>query len=86
MNLTQTHVVDKKFNLQAIAPPTNMPSEIPAFCKTILANTIAKTLLNEITTGLSKLSTKPHLCGILANDDPAAQVYADWTGKTCKDK
>ena len=55
-------------------------------CKTILAGTIAKGLLNEVKDGLSKLRTKPHLCGILANDDPSAQVYAEWTGKTCKEK
>lgn len=54
-------------------------------CKTILANTIAKSLLAEVQSGLTKLSTPPHLLGILANDDPAAKIYADWTGKTCKD-
>ena len=59
-------------------------TEIP--CKTILAGTIAKSLLTEVREGLSKLGTVPHLCGILANDDPSAQVYAEWTGKTCKDK
>jgi methylenetetrahydrofolate dehydrogenase (NAD+) len=63
-----------------------MPPEPEVFCKTILAGTIAKTLLTEVKTGLEKLGTKPHLCGILDNDDPAALVYADWTGKTCKEK
>jgi hypothetical protein len=28
----------------------------------------------------------PHLLGILANTDPAAKVYAEWTGKTCEEK
>jgi methylenetetrahydrofolate dehydrogenase (NAD+) len=59
-------------------------SEVP--CKTILASTIAKGLLHEVNDGLRTLGSKPHLLGILANDDPAAKVYADWTGKTCKDK
>jgi methylenetetrahydrofolate dehydrogenase (NAD+) len=26
---------------------------------------------------------KPRLLGILANDDPAARKYAEWTGKAC---
>ncbi|RMZ83503.1 hypothetical protein DV737_g1541, partial [Chaetothyriales sp. CBS 132003] len=55
-------------------------------CKTVLAGTIAKGLLAEVKQGLSELNAKPpHLYGILANDDPAAKVYADWTGKTCKE-
>jgi methylenetetrahydrofolate dehydrogenase (NAD+) len=55
------------------------------FCKTILASTIAKGLQAEVNEGLAKLHKRPHLLGILANDDPAAQVYADWTGKTAKE-
>ena len=63
-----------------------MSKDSETLCKTILAGTIAKGILNEVKEGLSKLGAKPHLCGILANDDPAAQVYADWTGRTCKEK
>lgn len=55
-------------------------------CKVILAGTIAKGLLNEVQVGLTKLHRKPHLLGILGNSDPAAQVYADWTERTCKEK
>jgi methylenetetrahydrofolate dehydrogenase (NAD+) len=55
------------------------------FCKTILAGTIAKNIQAEVNAGLAKLQKKPHLLGILANDDPAAQVYADWTGKTARE-
>jgi methylenetetrahydrofolate dehydrogenase (NAD+) len=62
-----------------------MTQPAETLCKTILANTIAKSLQAEVQTNLSKLGTTPHLLGILANDDPAAKVYADWTGKTCKD-
>jgi methylenetetrahydrofolate dehydrogenase (NAD+) len=55
-------------------------------CKVILANTIAKSLLAEVQTGLISLNRKPpHLLGILANADPAAKVYADWTQRTCKE-
>ncbi|RMZ87449.1 hypothetical protein DV736_g5324, partial [Chaetothyriales sp. CBS 134916] len=62
-----------------------MPDQPETSCKTVLAGTIAKCLLAEVKQGLSELAAKPHLYGILANDDPAAKVYADWTGKTCKD-
>ncbi|KAH0829399.1 Methylenetetrahydrofolate dehydrogenase [NAD(+)] [Fonsecaea pedrosoi] len=54
-------------------------------CKVILAGTIAKGLLAEIQAGLKELDRKPHLLGILANNDPAARVYADWTEKTCRE-
>ena len=55
-------------------------------CKVVLANNIAKGLLAEVQAGLAKLDRKPHLLGILGNDDPAAKVYADWTEKTAKEK
>ncbi|EDU50996.1 bifunctional protein folD [Pyrenophora tritici-repentis Pt-1C-BFP] len=52
-------------------------------CKVVLANNIAKSLLEEVRDGLSKINKKPLLVGFLASSDPAAKVYADWTGKTC---
>jgi len=58
----------------------------PSSCKVILAGTIAKSLLNEVQDGLSKLSQPPLLVGMLANDDPAAKLYADWTERTCLEK
>ncbi|EXJ88709.1 methylenetetrahydrofolate dehydrogenase (NAD+) [Capronia coronata CBS 617.96] len=54
-------------------------------CKVVLAGNIAKSLLSEVQAGLSALGRTPHLLGILANSDPAAQVYADWTERTCKE-
>jgi methylenetetrahydrofolate dehydrogenase (NAD+) len=54
--------------------------------KVILAGTIAKGLLAEVAEGLSKLSSKPKLVGFLANEDPAAKVYADYSAKTCVEK
>jgi len=54
--------------------------------KGILAATIAKGLLGEVTAGLEKLDFKPLLVGFLANDDPAAKVYADFSAKTCIEK
>ncbi|KAK6459398.1 tetrahydrofolate dehydrogenase/cyclohydrolase [Scheffersomyces xylosifermentans] len=52
--------------------------------RTILASTIAKPYIEEITAGLQKLDFQPKLVGFLANDDPAAKMYANWTGKTCE--
>jgi methylenetetrahydrofolate dehydrogenase (NAD+) len=61
-------------------------SNNPTSCKVVLAANIAKKLQAEVAEGLAKLSRKPHLVGFLANKDPAARMYADWTGKTCIDK
>jgi methylenetetrahydrofolate dehydrogenase (NAD+) len=58
----------------------------PASCKVILAGTISKELLAEVSDGLKRLDRPPHLLGILANADPAARLYAEWTEKTCKEK
>jgi hypothetical protein len=55
-------------------------------CKVILANNIAKSLLEEVRDGLSKMQRKPLLVGFLSSADPAARVYAEWTGKTCVEK
>jgi len=63
-----------------------LSSEIVPSCKVILAGTIARTLLGEIHEGLAKLGKAPLLVGFLANEDPAAQMYADWTEKTCREK
>lgn len=54
--------------------------------KVILAGTIAKGLLAEVAEGLSKLDFKPKLVGFLANDDPAAKVYAEYSERTCVEK
>jgi methylenetetrahydrofolate dehydrogenase (NAD+) len=55
-------------------------------CKVILANNIAKGLLEEIRVGLQAIDRKPLLVGFLSSSDPAARVYAEWTGKTCNEK
>ncbi|EGW35631.1 uncharacterized protein SPAPADRAFT_58844 [Spathaspora passalidarum NRRL Y-27907] len=52
--------------------------------RTILASTIAKPYIEEVTKGVQALDFTPKLVGLLANDDPAAQMYASWTGKTCE--
>ena len=60
--------------------------DAPASCKVLLANNIAKSLLAEVQQGLAQLKRPPHLLGVLANADPAAKQYADWTQKTCNEK
>ncbi|KAI5287565.1 hypothetical protein KEM54_005903 [Ascosphaera aggregata] len=51
-------------------------------CKTILASNVARKLLGEVKAGRNSLSKPPHLVGFLANDDPGAKMYAEWTEKT----
>ena len=58
----------------------------PASCKVVLAQTVAKSLLSEVQDSLKKLGRSPLLVGFLANVDPAARMYADWTARTCKEK
>lgn len=60
--------------------------DMSASCKVILAGTIAKSLQSEVNDGLSKLEKPPSLVGFLANTDPGARMYADWTAKTCREK
>jgi hypothetical protein len=70
------------------APPPTSTAQVPqpTACKTILAAKIATSLLAEVRESLSKLKETPHLVGILANNDPAAKLYAEWTRKTCEAK
>lgn len=59
-----------------------MASTLQKACKIIPASKIAKAYIQEVTDATSKLTRKPKLVGLLANDDPAAMMYATWTGKT----
>lgn len=56
--------------------------------RTILASSISKTYVEEITKKIESMrSIRPNgplLVGFLANNDPAAEMYANWTGKTCE--
>ncbi|KAK4982281.1 Methylenetetrahydrofolate dehydrogenase [NAD(+)] [Elasticomyces elasticus] len=60
-------------------------SDAPPSCKVVLAGAVAKKLLSEVSENLQKLSQPPILVGFLANKDPAARMYADWTGRTCRE-
>jgi methylenetetrahydrofolate dehydrogenase (NAD+) len=59
---------------------------VPPSCKVVLARNIADGLLVEVLEGLKSLEKAPHLVGFLANHDPAARMYAEWTEKTCREK
>ncbi|KAK9467231.1 hypothetical protein V1512DRAFT_238046 [Lipomyces arxii] len=54
-------------------------------CKTILASSVAKPYVEEVKKGIQQLGRRPKLVGFLANTDPAARMYAEWTGKTFED-
>lgn len=51
----------------------------------ILAATIARKFIDEIKEQVSQLEEAPRLVGFLANADPAAAMYADFTKKTSLD-
>lgn len=64
--------------------------EVPKTCKVITADTIARGLLAEVKETLAKIQgpspIQPTLVAFLANDDPAAVQYAQWSKKTCEEK
>ncbi|KAJ9137937.1 Methylenetetrahydrofolate dehydrogenase [Pleurostoma richardsiae] len=65
-----------------------MAEAVPKTCKVVLADTIAKNLLQEVKDTLEKISNgeqHPCLVAFLANDDPAAIKYAEWSKKTCEE-
>ncbi|CAP67795.1 uncharacterized protein PODANS_1_16780 [Podospora anserina S mat+] len=70
------------------AVPQGAPSEPPKTCKVILADTIAKKMLAEVQSTLSaiQLPRRPTLSAFLANDDPHAYQYAEWSKKTCEEQ
>lgn len=57
-----------------------------ASCKVLLAGTLSKKLLSEVTEGVAKLKRDPLLVGFLSSTDPPARVYAEWTAKTAREK
>ncbi|KAI1076754.1 methylenetetrahydrofolate dehydrogenase [Whalleya microplaca] len=63
--------------------------DVPKTCKVILADTIARGLLAEAKDSLKSIQLEtegqPTLVAFLANDDPAAIKYAEWSKKTCEE-
>ncbi len=64
--------------------------EAPKTCRVITSETISKGLLTEVKETLAKIqgdvNKKPTLAAFLANEDPAASMYAQWSKKTCEAK
>ena len=64
--------------------------EVPKTCKVVMAETIAKSLLSEVKQTLQGVRgldhDQPCLVAFLANEDPAAVKYAEWSKKTCEEK
>ncbi|MCJ1337640.1 hypothetical protein MMC09_002923 [Bachmanniomyces sp. S44760] len=60
-------------------------AETSTACKVVLGGTVAQSLLAEVADGLATLQRAPLLVGFLANADPAAHMYADWTDRICKE-
>ncbi|KAH6682121.1 methylenetetrahydrofolate dehydrogenase [Plectosphaerella plurivora] len=64
-------------------------SDVPKTCRVFLPNTIAERLLAEVHETLEKIhgnvNRKPSLVAFLANDDPHAVQYAEWSQKTCRE-
>ncbi|TPX55185.1 hypothetical protein PhCBS80983_g05527 [Powellomyces hirtus] len=54
-------------------------------CEVVKVVDVAAPFITELKDQISKLEVKPLLVAFLANDDPAAKKYAEWTAKTCAD-
>ncbi|KAI9223689.1 hypothetical protein BC828DRAFT_344712 [Blastocladiella britannica] len=54
-------------------------------CKTYLAAGISKKFSDEVRRDVAALPSQPVMVGFLANTDPAARTYADWTAKACEE-
>ena len=66
----------------AVLPPISQPLNQLGV---ILAATIAQRFIDEIKGQVSELKNPPKLVGFLANADPAAKMYAEFTKKTSID-
>lgn len=73
---TQHHLMSCEEKIQQQNP-------VATPCKVVLAGSIASELLAEVKASLNRFGRAPLLIGFLANTDPAARMYADWTRKTC---
>ncbi|KAI8140225.1 hypothetical protein BJV82DRAFT_624329 [Fennellomyces sp. T-0311] len=52
-------------------------------CKTVLASKVSASFREQLHKDIEERKIRPKLVGFLANDDPAARKYAEWTAKTC---
>ncbi|KAK3824952.1 MAG: hypothetical protein J3Q66DRAFT_326490 [Benniella sp.] len=54
-------------------------------CKVVLAQTVSASFRDELKKTIKERGIRPKLVGFLANSDPAAAKYAEWTDKTCQE-
>ncbi|KAJ3280294.1 NAD-dependent 5,10-methylenetetrahydrafolate dehydrogenase [Blyttiomyces sp. JEL0837] len=54
-------------------------------CRVIQAAEVAESFVVDLKKQVAQKETAPLLVGFLANEDPAAKKYAEWTGRTCND-
>ncbi|KAL7469132.1 hypothetical protein ACHAXS_009383 [Conticribra weissflogii] len=70
-----------------ITAPTPAPTTLAPGAQKIDAGNVAQPFRNEIRAQIAKLKAQsiepPLLVGLLANSDPAAKKYAEWTGRAC---
>ncbi|CAO3600269.1 unnamed protein product [Absidia cylindrospora] len=52
-------------------------------CKTVLASKVSASFREQMKKDIKERNICPKLVGFLANDNPAAKKYAEWTAKTC---
>ncbi|EEB06086.1 methylenetetrahydrofolate reductase [Schizosaccharomyces japonicus yFS275] len=52
------------------------------YCKVVFASKVAEPFITELKKVSSTFEKPLKLVGFLANKDPAARMYAEWTGKT----
>ncbi|CEJ62876.1 Putative Methylenetetrahydrofolate dehydrogenase [Penicillium brasilianum] len=61
-------------------------SSSPSSYKVMLSKHVANGLLQEVQKELKTLEKPPHLVGFLANNDPDALMYAQWTQKSYEEQ
>ncbi|EPX75368.1 methylenetetrahydrofolate reductase [Schizosaccharomyces octosporus yFS286] len=54
-------------------------------CKVVYASRVAESFVEQLKELVKRFEPVPTLVGFLANTDPAARMYAEWTEKTCKE-
>jgi methylenetetrahydrofolate dehydrogenase (NAD+) len=52
----------------------------------VLATSIARPLLEEVTQAIKELEKPPRLVGFLATGDEGSKTYAEWTGKSAREQ
>ncbi|KAL2911972.1 Methylenetetrahydrofolate dehydrogenase [NAD(+)] [Polyrhizophydium stewartii] len=60
-------------------------NSIAMACQVVNAAKVATAFINEVRAAIDASAASPLLVGFLANDDPAARKYAEWTARTCQE-